>query len=505
MTKTTLLFGLLGVILAVIGSFSTAQPDSPQGSCPGLVDVALEAAASSCGDLGRNQACYGHTLIDAQGRDETVSFEFSEAGDVADLYSLASLDLSPMDINGESWGVSILKVQANLPDTLPGQNVTFILFGDTYFEDQTPVTVEVPLTTMEGVNVRIAPSSNARLHGSLAVGETVNATGRYDEWVRIDYATERAQLTGWVIASVLSGDQSTLPEVEPTSQNLSPMQAFYFTTGIGEITCREAPLDGLLLQTPNGAGMMSFVANGVEIALGSTAFLQAVPGDQLTIQLLEGSGYVKAGGVTQRLLPGSITLIPLDEDGWANGAPTFPIRSTDCRQIVTLVQAIKLLPESVSIAEGACVMPTLGPSSTRGQSSATLTPTPTGLLNLPTLDPSISPTWTPIGFATDTPTPLPTPNLLPCEGHPTDVGMLDVTNNSPDSTGVSVVFKVVSVLPDCTLGPTVAVLNPGESYFAIVPVGTYWDFYDDPNAVFYGNLYIALAGNTYRFCYPNAC
>jgi hypothetical protein len=400
MTKTILLLGLLSVILAVIVSFSTAgtaQSDALLGSCPGLVDVALEAAVSSCGDLGRNQACYGHTLIDAQGHDETASFEFTDVGDLADLETIASMELSPLDLNGETWGVSILAVQANLPDTLPGQNVTFVLFGDTYLENQSPAFVKIALQTSQGANVRLTPSEDSRLLGSLAAAQTVNATGRYDQWVRIEYLYQQSQITGWINAAAVAGDLTLLPEVETTSQNLSPMQAFYFTTGIGEITCREAPLDGLLLQTPDGAGMMRFVVNGVEIALGSTAFLQAVPGDQLTIHLLEGEAIVKAHGVTQRLTPGSISAIPLDQDGWAKGSPSLPARSDQCEDILALIAPINLLPRTISSALGACVSPTFTPIPN------TPTPTPTMTLESPVTESS------PVPSATPTLTPTPTP------------------------------------------------------------------------------------------------
>jgi hypothetical protein len=35
-----------------------------------------------------------------------------------------------MDETSSTWGVVMMRLQANLPDTLPGQNVTFLLFGD---------------------------------------------------------------------------------------------------------------------------------------------------------------------------------------------------------------------------------------------------------------------------------------------------------------------------------------------------------------------------------------
>ena len=37
----------------------------------------------------------------------------------------------PLNRQTGTWGLSLLKLQANLPDTNPGQNVTFLVFGDT--------------------------------------------------------------------------------------------------------------------------------------------------------------------------------------------------------------------------------------------------------------------------------------------------------------------------------------------------------------------------------------
>jgi hypothetical protein len=43
---------------------------------------------------------------------------------------IQTLRLYPMDETSSTWGVVMMRLQANLPDTLPGQNVTFLLFGD---------------------------------------------------------------------------------------------------------------------------------------------------------------------------------------------------------------------------------------------------------------------------------------------------------------------------------------------------------------------------------------
>jgi hypothetical protein len=48
---------------------------------------------------------------------------------------MQSLVLSNMDETVSGWGIALMRLQADLPDTLPGQNVTVLLFGDVEIED----------------------------------------------------------------------------------------------------------------------------------------------------------------------------------------------------------------------------------------------------------------------------------------------------------------------------------------------------------------------------------
>jgi hypothetical protein len=98
--------------------------------CPQIVQQALDAADQACQSTGRNQACYGNIDLTAQPQPDVPSFSFNKVGDVVDVADLQSLVLSPMDESAGKWGVALLRLQADIPDTLPGQNVTFLLFGD---------------------------------------------------------------------------------------------------------------------------------------------------------------------------------------------------------------------------------------------------------------------------------------------------------------------------------------------------------------------------------------
>lgn len=65
--------------------------------CPEVVRTALEATDQICEATGRNQACYGHILLEAQPQSGVSSFNFSEAGDVVDVTAVQSLRLWPME------------------------------------------------------------------------------------------------------------------------------------------------------------------------------------------------------------------------------------------------------------------------------------------------------------------------------------------------------------------------------------------------------------------------
>lgn len=122
------------MLLFLLPSIVIAQTAS---TCPDIVNLALQAADEFCTDLKRNTVCYGNVRLEATPQDDVTSFYFERIGDIAPVNHLASLRISPMNIDAGEWGVAVMALQANLPDTLPGQNVTFVLFGDVTLENAT--------------------------------------------------------------------------------------------------------------------------------------------------------------------------------------------------------------------------------------------------------------------------------------------------------------------------------------------------------------------------------
>ncbi len=225
--KRLSMFMVLVLTIIVVGMAQAQPPAEGDADCPALVETAITAVGEACAGVGRNSVCYGHFNVAALGADETPLADFAESGDTVRVDDLAALQTAAMNVDEGVWGVALMSLQANIPDTLPGQAVTFVLFGDASLEAD--------------------PDGGA------------------------DFA--------------------------------APMQAFRFSTGIGEPACAEAPNDGVLIQSPEGT-TVNFLVNGIEVEIGSTALLDIRQDSKLWVSNLEGSVVVTSDGVSQQVEPG---------------------------------------------------------------------------------------------------------------------------------------------------------------------------------------------------------
>lgn len=336
----------------ILLSFTTIL--AQEAVCGAVVQKALDAVGQSCAAMGRNQACYGYVSLQATPRDGVQNFNFTQDGDLVNVADIASLQLSQLDVTNNTWGIAMMKLQANLPDSLPGQNVAFLVFGDVQIQNASAPGAGQPtaqVSTSAKVNVRSTPSTDGAIVGSFSAGQTTTANGRNADgsWLRIQLPESDA--LGWVFASLVkvSGDASSLTVVDSTQAQTSytPMQAFYFKTGITQTNCEQAPQDGILIQTPKGAGQVNLRANDVDIQLGSTAFFQAQPNGNMTVSVVEGEGHITAQGVTVAVPAGTQTTIPLDANLHASGAPT-PAQPYDAALVAPL--PIRVLPDPITVA-----------------------------------------------------------------------------------------------------------------------------------------------------------
>ncbi len=235
----------------------TSARNAPQGtaSCQEILNRALETLHNTCDQIGRNKACYGNDNIRAELKN---AVQFSHMGDNVPIQAIKTLTTSPLDVANGTWGLSLLKLQVNLPDTMPGQNVTFLVYGNTSVENT-------------------------------------------------------------------SGD----------------MQSFYFSSGLGSPSCKEAPQDAIVVRSPNHAEV-TFNANGVQITIASTIVLRATRHQAMSVELVEGHARVSADGGSQVLKPGQMVSVPMGgSDGLQPaGAPSSPVAAPDEPPLATVLNSM---------------------------------------------------------------------------------------------------------------------------------------------------------------------
>ena len=131
-----LLFLLVGVGLALPLIFrppelSDVFPSDEVSmlTCEELIANAIQVSDRTCQRIGDNQVCYGNDRLFPEfiGNPD----EFDLVGDVLGIDKLLSLQASPLNLAENLWGVAVFKLRANLEGTVPGQNITFLVFGNT--------------------------------------------------------------------------------------------------------------------------------------------------------------------------------------------------------------------------------------------------------------------------------------------------------------------------------------------------------------------------------------
>jgi hypothetical protein len=105
-----------------------------QETCSAIMQEAIELVSQTCSGTGRNEVCHGFFRVEAKDRVGADSLTFN-VGDTIPVTELSALTTAPLNTETGEWGVALLRLQANLPDMLPGQNATFLLLGDTRLEN----------------------------------------------------------------------------------------------------------------------------------------------------------------------------------------------------------------------------------------------------------------------------------------------------------------------------------------------------------------------------------
>jgi len=120
------------VLLIVVFGFGwvTVIGQQTEDDCPAYVQQVLTELDRVCSSVQRNQVCNANTRVNATPAAENTRFSF-DVGDSVGIEAIDGLRLSPLNQRRGEWGIVLMRVQANLPDAYPGQNVTLVAFGAT--------------------------------------------------------------------------------------------------------------------------------------------------------------------------------------------------------------------------------------------------------------------------------------------------------------------------------------------------------------------------------------
>lgn len=304
-----------------------AATQTADNSCTDFVKQALAATNKACAETGRNQACYGSVSIKAEAQSGVADFQFDQPGKIVNVADIKTLQLSALNADDNTWGVALMRLQANLPGTTAGQYVTMLVFGDVQIQSAVtpPKTLQVTVST--ATNALSIPV-NGRPVGKLAANASTTATGRLkdDSWLRVQVPGRdpKTSLTGWIAVKSIPSDVNvdSLDVVDPTAPVYGPMQAFYFQTGIGQQACQAAPPNGVLIQTPRGGPRIVMVMNDAKLTMNGSAFVNS--DKDMTISTFNGSVSVEAKGQTQVVPAGQQVELPLASNGKVSGPPEKP-------------------------------------------------------------------------------------------------------------------------------------------------------------------------------------
>lgn len=269
------------VVLGQLKGSTPANNNTPTAvACQQVLPLVLKnlSANPGCGGLNPAQACYGNyqlTVSYANLAANVTPPPFSVPGNIAPLDSMQSIQASP-NLGQGQWGVAMLKLRADLPGSVGGAPVTFILYGDMRLEN----------AAQPGA---AAPANNG---------------------------------------------------VDPSAAPLSPLNAFYFSNGLNlQPTCNDVaattlPSGGLLIDSPDGK-KVQFTADGAQIVLGSGVIMRASANASMTVTVLHGGVTVTSQGQSVTAGPLQEISVPLGgPNGLVANGPPAPAKPADISLLV---------------------------------------------------------------------------------------------------------------------------------------------------------------------------
>lgn len=121
----------------------------------------------------------------------------------------------------------------------------------------------------------------------------------------------------------------------------------------GKVDCRPIETAELILQAAN-ADRVILQTDGISITFDSTIYIQATPGETLTVAAFEGSAVISSNGITRVASAGMQVRVPLDEGLASTFAPLaaepFEYQSTANIPFDELTRPIQIEPTEITPA-----------------------------------------------------------------------------------------------------------------------------------------------------------
>ena len=115
--------------LLLLACFGSAAASAQEPLCAQTVEKAIASIQLNCADLARGSLCYSYPHVDAAYAGAGGN-AFNRPSDRASVAELASVRTSALDLEREHWGVALLNLSANLPQTHQGPGIIVMLAGD---------------------------------------------------------------------------------------------------------------------------------------------------------------------------------------------------------------------------------------------------------------------------------------------------------------------------------------------------------------------------------------
>ncbi len=316
-------------------------------TCLPIVEQILTQTGENCDGLGRNTVCYGYNRLDATFSGEVAEDFFSQPADLADLTNLSTISTAPLSETEDQWGVAVMRAQANIPNTLPGQNVVFILFGDMQLENAVaPEDVfqgaaePISVFPRSSSNVRSRPTTRSNVVTAVPGGAELlaDAVSEDRQWFRVSVSDDES---GWINAAIVTAPADavdTLPVL--TGESFTPMQAFYLSSGANDLSCNQAP-PLLVVQGPEGI-TVELTINGVDVRLSSTMAVRLL--SPSSMQIIAVSGSLTVDDV--RVPVGYKIDAPLTGDGREQDGEVGGVRGLSRTELNELA-ALELIPANL--------------------------------------------------------------------------------------------------------------------------------------------------------------